>query len=127
MLQNPSDDSTLREILEHHVRQYGKAPGHFSADRRFYSQKNEDLLRDGGVKRVSINKPGYRSKVRIEFEKQPWFKKLQKFRAGIEGVISALMRGLGLKRCLWKSRRGFESYVGLSVVTFNLRKIAQLS
>lgn len=123
---NPSDDSTLEDILNNHIRQYEKAPWHFSADRRYYSAKNEELLRENGVKRISIKKPGYRSEKRKGFENQPWFKKLQKFRAGIEGVISGLMRGAGLKRCLWKGGRAFECYVGLSVVAFNLAKLAQL-
>jgi hypothetical protein len=34
------------------------------------------------------------------------------------------MRSLGLKRCIWKGLQAFKRYVGLSVVTFNLRKIA---
>lgn len=123
---NPGDDSTVEGILENHIRQYDKAPWHFSADRRYYSAKNEAFLQESGVKRVSIKKPGYRSEKRKGFEKQRWFKNLQKFRAGIEGVISGLMRGKGLKRCHWKGMRSFESYVGLSVVAFNLAKLAQL-
>ena len=77
-----------------------------------------------GVKRVSVCKPGYRSKQRQQFEKERWFKNLQRFRAGIEGIISGLMRGLGLKRCTWKGWPAFKRYVALSVVTFNLRKVA---
>ncbi len=57
-------------------------------------------------------------------EKERWFKKLQKFRAGIEGIISAMIRGVGLKRCLWKGWQAFKRYVGLSVVSFNLKRIA---
>jgi len=49
-----------------------------------------------------------------------------RFRAGIEGLISVLMRAYGLKRCNWKGWEAFESYVGLSVVTYNLQKIASL-
>jgi hypothetical protein len=33
-------------------------------------------------------------------EKTPDFKKAQRFRAGIEGRISVLFRGRGMKRCL---------------------------
>ena len=85
---------------------------------------NEQKAYKQGVKRVSICKPGYRSKQRQQIEKEQWFKNLQRFRAGIEGIISALMRGYGLKRCLWKGWQSFKSYVGLSIVTFNLQKIA---
>ena len=89
-------------------------------------QTNEDKAYQAGIEKVSICKPGYRSKDRVQIEKERWFKNLQRFRAGIEGIISTLMRGYGLKRCLWKGWDSFQSYVGLSVLTFNLQKIAEL-
>jgi IS5 family transposase len=123
---NPADDQLFPELLTIHQKQYGQAPENFCADRRFFSPDNEELAYTEGVKKVSICKPGYRSKNRRKLEKEPWFKTLQRFRAGIEGIISALMRSYGLKRCLWKGWESFQSYVGLSVVSFNLQKIAEL-
>lgn len=123
---NPGDNELLSGMLKKHKEQYGKAPSKLSADRRYFSADNEAEAYRQGVKQVSICKPGYRSETRRKTEKTRWFKKLQKFRAGIEGIISGLMRGLGLKRCSWKGFKSFKSYVGLSVVTFNLRKIATL-
>jgi IS5 family transposase len=124
---NPSDDAMLENVLDKHLQQYQRAPWHISADRRFFSAENENKAYELGVKKVSICKPGYRSKNRKETEKRKWFKQLQRFRAGIEGLISTLMRSYGLKRCLWKGWQAFQSYVGLSVVTFNLQKLAELS
>jgi IS5 family transposase len=121
---NPSDSDMLSGILDQHQKQYAQAPHDLCGDRRFFSQANEALAYGSHVKKVSICKPGYRCEARKEIEKQSWFKKLQRFRAGIEGIISVLMRGYGLKRCLWKGWRSFKSYVGLSVVTFNLQKLA---
>lgn len=92
----------LPVVLARYRQQYGRGPEALSADRRFYSADNESTASQCGVKRLSINKPGYRSQDRIQFEKERWFKDLQRFRAGIEGIISGLMRGYGLKRCLWK-------------------------
>ena len=123
---NPDDANMIPDILAIHQKQYGHAPDKLCGDRRFFSLDNEQLAYQEGVKKVSICKPGYRSKDRKQIEKQRWFKTLQRFRAGIEGIISALMRSYGLKRCLWKGWQAFQSYVGLSVVTFNLQKIAQL-
>ena len=123
---NPSDDTMLADIIASHQQQYQQAPWHLSGDRRFFSAENEKQAYESGVKKVSICKPGYRSKERKQLEKEQWFKKLQRFRSGIEGLISGLMRGYGLKRCLWKGWEAFQSYVGLSIVTFNLQKIAQL-
>lgn len=123
---NPSDESMFADILARHVEQYGKAPRTLSGDRRFFSSENEKLAYENGVKKVCISKPGYRSKARRQLEKERWFKQALRFRAGIEGIISALMRSYGLKRCLWKGWESFQSYVGLSVVTFNLKKLAAL-
>jgi IS5 family transposase len=124
---NPDDGQMLAAVLARHQHQYGQGPKALSADRRFFSAANESKARQCGVERVSINKPGYRSKARRQLEKERWFKDLQRFRAGIEGIQSALIRGYGLKRCIWKGWQSFQSYVGLSVVTFNLQKIAALS
>jgi IS5 family transposase len=122
---NPDDASMIPDIVAIHQSQYGYAPNKLCGDRRFFSVDNERLAYRQGVEKVSICKPGYRSKDRKQIEKEQWFKALQRFRAGIEGIISALMRSYGLKRCLWKGWEAFQSYVGLSVVKFNLQKIAQ--
>jgi IS5 family transposase len=123
---NPSDSGMVPEVLSAHCTQYGRAPLSLSGDRRFFSAANERIAHSSGVQNVCINKPGYRCKARKELERETWFKKLRRFRAGIEGIISTLMRSFGLTRCLWKGWESFRSYVGLSVVTFNLRKIAAL-
>jgi len=123
---NPDDAHMIPDILAIHQHHYGKAPKTLCGDRRFFSSDNEKKAYQAGVEKVSICKPGYRSKNRKQIEKERWFKTLQRFRAGIEGIISALMRSYGLKRCFWKGWEAFQSYVGLSVVTFNLQKIAQL-
>ena len=123
---NPDDAHMIPDILTLHQQQYGQTPKSLCGDRRFFSADNEKNAYQSGVEKVSICKPGYRSKDRKQLEKERWFKALQRFRAGIEGIISTLMRSYGLKRCLWKGWEAFQSYVGLSVVTFNLQKIAAL-
>lgn len=123
---NPGDNELLPELLRNHKHQFGKAPHMLCADRRFFSDDNEKTAYGQGVKRVSIVKPGYKSVQRRQLEKERWFRNLQRFRAGIEGIISGLMRGLGLKRCIWKGWQSFKKYIALSVVTFNMRKIAAL-
>jgi IS5 family transposase len=90
---NPDDGQMLPAVLARHQHQYNRGPKALSADRRFFSADNESKARQYGVERISINKPGYRSKARRQLEKERWFKDLQRFRAGIEGIISALMRG----------------------------------
>lgn len=123
---NPGDNELLPGCLAKHKGQYNRSPYSLSGDRRFFSDDNEIKAAKAGVVRVSICKPGYRSKARRQLEKEQWFKNLQKFRAGIEGVISGLMRGFGLKRCIWKGWESFCAYVSIGVLAFNLRKIALL-
>lgn len=125
---NPGDNELFGGILEKHVKQFGAAPRDFAGDRRFYSADNEKLAAGDpfNVERVSIPKPGYKNTERRAFEKERWFKKLQRFRAGIEGNLSTMLRGFGLTRCLWRGWESFKSWVGLSVFAYNLRKIAAL-
>lgn len=59
-------------------------------------------------------------------ENSPAFKKAQRFRAGIEGRISVLFRGRGMKRCLATGRERFELLVGAAVLANNLLIIARL-
>ena len=59
-------------------------------------------------------------------EKTPDFKKAQRFRAGIEGRISVLFRGRGMKPCRAEGPERFESFIGAAVLTNNLMKLAEL-
>ena len=125
---NPGDSELVPQILRKHVDQFGEAPRAFAGDRRFWSAANEELASNDpyNVEYVSIPRPGYRNSRRRELEKERWFKKLQRFRAGIEGGLSTLLRSFGLTRCLWRGWESFKSWVGLSVFAYNLRKIAVL-
>ena len=60
------------------------------------------------------------------YEKSASFKKGQRFRAGIEGRISVLFRGRGMKRCLAQGRERFELFVAAAVLANNLLRIADL-
>jgi IS5 family transposase len=126
---NPADSDLLEGILQKHVEQFGQGPREFTGDRRFYHDDNEKLAASEPffVERLAIPQPGRRSAERVEFEKQRWFKLLLRFRAGIEGGLSTLLRCFGLGRCLWRGFESFKSWVGLSFFTWNLRKIAALT
>ena len=126
---NPGDNELVPAILEKHLNQFGAAPRSFAGDRRFWSAANEKFASSDpyNVKHISIPRPGYRNSKRRAIEKETWFKKLQRFRAGIEGCLSTLLRGFGLTRCLWEGWESFKSWIGLSIFAYNLRKIATLT
>lgn len=121
---NPGDNELLLGALEGHVEAFGQAPQKVTADRRYYSAENETEARTLGVEQVALPKPGFLSSVRRSLQKARWFRQLLRWRGGIEGCLSTLLRRFGLKRCLWKGWRSFQSYVGLGVLTYNLRLLA---
>jgi IS5 family transposase len=69
---------------------------------------------------------GQRSPDRERQEKTRAFKRAQRFRAGIEGRISVLFRGRGMKRARVEGRERFEVFVGAAVLANNLLVIAEL-
>src|SRR5438876_3974309 len=124
---NPGDDQQVEPSLERHKEHFGRAPELYSSDRGFFSETNVKSCKKKGVKVVCIPQRGGKKTVkRKAYEKSPAFKEGQRFRAGIEGRISVLFRGRGMKRCLAEGRRRFELLVGAAVLANNLMTIASL-
>jgi IS5 family transposase len=97
-----------------------------AADRGFYSRANDGWLKKGGVKQVSIPVRGKASIERRREQKQPWFRRLQRFRAGSEGRISLLKRKFGLDRSLMRGGNGTEIWVGQGIFAHNLWQAARI-
>ena len=124
---NPSDHVHVKPSLKRHKETFGFAPDWYSSDRGFFSDDNIKACQEAAVKLVCIpQRGGKRTSKREAFEKSPEFKKGQRFRAGIEGRISVLFRGRGMKRCLAEGRERFEVLVGTAVLANNLMTIAHL-
>jgi transposase, IS5 family len=124
---NPNDEDHVEASLQRHQQTFGHAPQLYGSDRGFYSEHNVNACRRAGVKVVCIPQRGGKKTARREaYEKSRVFKKGQCFRAGIEGRISVLFRGRGMKRCLAEGRERFELLVGAAVLANNLMRIAAL-
>lgn len=124
---NPADQVHVTPSLERHTQAFGHAPDLYSSDRGFFNAANLEACQTAGVKCTCIPQAGgRRSADREALEKSPAFKKGQRFRAGIEGRISVLFRGRGMKRALVEGRERFELLVGAAVLANNLMKIADL-
>ena len=124
---NPSDEDHVEPSLRRHKEAFGGVPRLYSSDRGFFSDKNVTACQQGGVEVVCIPQRGGKKTVeRQGYEKTSAFKKGQRFRAGIEGRISVLFRGRGMKRCLAEGRERFELLVGAAVFANNLLTIASL-
>jgi IS5 family transposase len=122
---NPADQNYVTPSLERHADAFGQAPELYSADRGFFSAANLEACETAGVTCACIPQSGGgRSAEREAIEKSKPFKQGQRFRAGIEGRISVLFRGRGMKRALVEGRERFELLVGAAVLANNLMVIA---
>lgn len=121
---NPADSSMVERTIKHHETLYGSVPKRVSFDGGFASQTNLDRAKELGVEVVVFHKK--RGIAAEDMAPSHWiFTSMRRFRAGIEGIISALKRDFGLSRCPWRGERGFHSYVWSGVVAFNLVTIAK--
>ena len=124
---NPSDENHVEPSLSRHEATFGSAPRLYGSDRGFFSEKNLAACERSGVAVVCIpQRGGKKTAEREAYEKSREFKNGQRFRAGIEGRISVLFRGRGMKRCLAEGRERFELFVGAAVFVNNLLMIASL-
>ena len=117
---NPPDELQWKPSLQAHLATFQEPPQQASADRGLFSEPNETLAHDLGIRRVILPKPGYRSPQRLKQEHKPWFVKGRKWHAGVEGRISVLKRAHGLGRCLAHGFCGFQCWVGWAVIAGNL-------
>lgn len=112
-------------MLERQKEIYGRAPRQAAADGGYASQDNLAKAKEMGVKDVAFNK---KRGLKVEdMVKSDWvYKKLYKFRAGVEGNISCLKRRFGLSRCNWKGLEKFKAYVWASSVAYNLLQLTRI-
>ncbi len=122
---NPSDSNLFLPAVQQHQACFGQAPEMAVGDRGFFSAKNEQEAEQLGVKKVALPARGRLSKKRTERQKQRWFRRALRWRAGSESTISTLKHSFSMLRAMYKGERGFERYVGWSVITKNLFSIAR--
>jgi IS5 family transposase len=122
---NPNDDVHVMPWLERHLERFTVAPHLCATDRGFYSQDNVDKVRRSGVNIESLpQRGGHKNEQRQAHEKSRAFKRAQRFRAGVEGRISVLMRGRGMRRCLLEGKERFDLFLATVVLANNLLVIA---
>ena len=117
---NPSDAQQWKPSLQAHLKTFHQPPHQASGDRGLFSEPNEQLAHDLGVKRVILPKRGYRSKARLKHEHKTWFVKGRHWHAGVEGRISVLKRAHTLARCLAHGLTGFHRWIGWGIIAGNL-------
>lgn len=123
---NPADLKAWVPALEQHERLFGHAPRGATADRGFYSAENEREAKARGVKHVALPARGWLSTTRTALQKQGWFRRLLRWRGGIEPRIANLKHRFGMARAFYKGDEGFKRFIGWSVITQNLVSIARV-
>src|SRR5260370_5725619 len=121
---NPDDSTSWMPALEQHQASFGRVPEMAAGDRGFFSAKNEREAEALGVKKVALPARGRLSAKRAKQQKQRWFRRALRWRAGDEATMSHLEHPLSMARATYKGGRGFERYVSWWVITKNLFSIA---
>jgi transposase, IS5 family len=122
---NPADSTSWMPALEQHQARFGRVPEMATGDRGFFSAKNEREAEALGVKKVALPARGRLSAKRAKQQKQRWFRRALRWRAGIEATMSTLKHPFSMARATYKGDRGFQRYVGWCVITKNLFSIAR--
>ena len=121
---NPADTDLVEQMLDRQEQIFGRYPLKVALDGGFASKENLLKAKDRKIKDVCFAKKRGLDEAdmcRSEYV----YKKLRRFRAGIESGISWLKRSFGLTRCTWKGFRSFKCYVLASVVAANLLTMAR--
>ena len=121
---NPADTDLTIPMLERQKELYGRYPLKASFDGGFASKENLKRAKSRKIKDVCFAKKRGLSEADM-CRSHHVYRRLRRFRAGIESGISWLKRSLGLSRCTWKGWRSFKSYVWSSIVAANLLTIAR--
>lgn len=119
-----SDAPLLVPAVERHGAVFGRLPRLVTVDRGFYSTDGERRVQSAGVRHPVIPKPGFRSRERIAYERQRWFRRGRAWRAGGEARIARLKHRFGMVRSRYRGERGMVRTICWAAIANNLTAIA---
>ena len=121
---NPADVDLTETMFNRQKEIYGRYPLKTALDGGFASKENLWAAKKMEIKDVCFAKK--RGLSETDMCRSTYvYKRLRRFRAGIESGISWLKRSFGLTRCTWKGWPGFKRYVWSAIVSANLLTIAR--
>jgi len=121
---NPADSTLTKQMLERQQDIYGRVPLKVALDGGFASKDNLVEAKKLGIQDICFSKR--RGMDILDMCRSEYvYKRLRRFRAGIESGISWLKRVFGLSRCLWRGLESFKGYVWASIVSANLLTLAR--
>jgi IS5 family transposase len=121
--ENVADVKTIKPMIDAVEVKNGKPPEELGADRGMHHpKKDRERVGTARVRRVSIPTQG---KTRAENADDPWFRRLQRKRAGIEATIGHLKTDHRMERSRYKGLEGDRINVSLASIAWNLKKIVR--
>jgi len=117
---HPNDSTELLSVLRNTKTALDIKPKELAADRGYYSADNIVKLGRVGIEKIAIPKVGRLSGSERMHQRKAWFRKLQRFRCGIEASISMLKRKFGLGRVLARGSTGTAVWTGMAIFAYNL-------
>jgi IS5 family transposase len=121
---NPPDHDLLLPAVEEVAALTGRVPETVVADRGFGPAHLEQSLLERGVKRVGIPRGGRPSAARRTLQHGRPFRRMARWRIGIEARISHLKHGFGINRTRLRTLGGARTWTGLGVWAYNLNRLA---
>ena len=121
---NPADSTLAVKMIERQIDIFGRSPRQAVFDGGFTSNDNLRAIKDLDVDDVCFTK--HRGLGLDDMVKSTWvYRRLKRFRAGIESIVSFMKRCFGWGRCTWRSLVSFKAYAWTSVVAANLLVLAR--
>lgn len=112
-------------MVKRQIEILGKPPRHVCFDGGYNSLANIEAIKALGVKDAVFHKK--KGIPREKMADSEWiYRKLVKFRAGVEGNIGTLKQKYEMRKCNWKGMEPFRAYAWLSTLAYNLKTLSRL-
>ncbi len=118
---NPADSDIFIDSLESYRSKFNQIPKVVATDKGFGSGDNARRATKLGVEQLTFSRRKLSPEAQELVVSGRTEKVLMRFRAGAEGIISAVKRGVKLARCTWHGWDGFCSYVWSAIIAHNLK------
>ncbi len=119
---NPSESKVIEDEIKE-LKRHDMPIIDVSVDRGYWNEKKlKEIMIDENIT-IYCPKKGKRDVERTEYEHSEKFKEKQRFRAGIEGSISVLVRRHALRRSRLKKWDGFNRHVQMCIIGMNLLRL----
>ena len=122
-MQKQTDSQITQEIASVLVLKFPNQINSLSFDKGFYSFKNREFV-ENLIPNTIMPKKGKRNKQETQKEHHPKFIKLRNAHSAVESNINQLEHN-GLGRCVDKGIENFTRYAALSILAYNLHKLAE--